>query len=86
MSCSALKAFHTKYKLTDDVEYSLNRGLTFKRDMLPLNKKLEEISMCLRIQIDYFTMLGDYTVLLDIWNEWEEDDVLNERNLYLRVR
>ena len=84
-----MKTFVTKYKL-DSFTPGMH-GLTYKTDQLKNSTKLKEITICFRVNIEYFVILGDYAMLLEMKDGrgWENGTKLKkdqERRLELRIR
>ena len=59
-----LNTFVTKYQL--DTFSHGQHGLTFKTEQKKNATKFKELTMCFRVNIDYFVSLGDYGTLLEI--------------------
>ena len=60
-----MDTFHTSYKLDTEFEQGL-RGLTFKKQMIPTSTKFKEMTICFRIKMDFFTIIGDYIPLFEL--------------------
>lgn len=85
-----MDTFHTSYKLDTEFEQGL-RGLTFKKQMIPASTKFKEMTICFRIKMDFFTILGDYISILDLrdgggWVDGVEVEQFKERTFDFRIR
>ena len=64
--CS-MKVFVTKYNFTGFVpDQNSYNGLTLKRDLLGNPRRLEEMTLCFRVNLEYFLLMGQYSPLLDL--------------------
>ena len=85
-----LDVFHTKYRL--DTEFlSGQRGLTFKQQMIKNSTKFMEMTICFRIKMDFFTIIGDYIPLFELLDGggWENGVLVKkfqERTIDWRIR
>ena len=73
-----LDTFHTLYNIEESFP-SAQRGLTFKRPMIENVTKFQEITICFRVKIDYFTIIGDYIFLVDMIDGGRTERVLDFR-------
>ena len=63
-----LKAFHTHYNKNFSNAYM---GLTLKRGLNARSTNiLKGITVCYRINIDYFPIIGDYINIIRLVHEW----------------
>ena len=85
-----LDTFHTMYDLSTNFVTG-KRGLTLKRQMIENSTKFQEMTVCFRIKMDFFTIIGDYIFLLKMldgggWINGVEVNRFQERTLDFRVR
>ena len=85
-----LQTFRTHYNLENPF-IDGQRGLTLKKEMIPNITKFQEITFCFRLNIDFFTIIGDYIPLLELldgggWDAGVEVEQFQERTVDLRVR
>ena len=85
-----LDAFHTFYNLETDFIVG-QRGLTLKREMIQPQKKFKEMTICFRIKMDFFTIIGDYIPIIDVldgggWVNGVEVEKFQERTFDFRIR
>ena len=85
-----LQTFRTHYNLETPF-IDGQRGLTLKKEMIPNITKFQEITFCFRLNIDFFTIIGDYIPLLELldgggWDAGVEVEQFQERTVDLRVR
>ena len=63
----SMKVFVTNYNFTGFVSDELEfEGLTFKSDRLLPDKKFAEMTICFRINIDFFNVMGQYSSILEL--------------------
>ena len=64
--CTSMNIFVTNYNFSGFVPNELvMTGLTFKADQVVPSENYPEISVCFRINIDYFNAMGQYSSFLD---------------------
>ena len=85
-----MDVFHTFYNLETDFIVG-QRGLTLKREMIQPQKKLKEMTICFRIKMDFFTIIGDYIPIIDLldgggWVNGVEVEKFQERTFDFRIR
>ena len=85
-----MTSFHTKYKIKDDFPEG-QRGLTFKEEMIPTPTKYKEMTICFRVKMDYFTIIGDYISLVELldgggWSNGVEVKQFQERTISFQIR
>ena len=90
ISGQILDAFHTFYNLETNFIVG-QRGLTLKREMIQPQKKFKEMTICFRIKMDFFTVIGDYIPIIDVldgggWVNGVEVEKFQERTFDLRIR
>ena len=73
-----LDTFHTRYNIEESFP-SAQRGLTFKRPMIENATKFREMTVCFRIKMDFFTIIGDYMFLVDMIDGGRTERVLDFR-------
>ena len=73
-----LDTFHTLYNIVEPFP-SAQRGLTFKRQMIENVTKFQEMTICFRVKMDYFTIIGDYIFLVDMIDGGRTERVLDFR-------
>ena len=63
----SMKVFATHYNFTEFVSDELEfEGLTFKSDRQLPDKKFAEMTICFRINIDFFNVMGQYSSILEL--------------------
>ena len=60
-----LKAFRTNYSIQGYLPEG-QLGLTLRREMIPTPTKYKEMTICLRIKMDYFTVTSNYIPILEL--------------------
>ena len=53
----------------DSDPYVRLEGITFKNEMLKDHRNLKEISVCMKIKLDYFPMIGDFVRIIRLSNK-----------------
>ena len=85
-----LDVFHTKYNL--DSKFLIGqRGLTFKQQMIKNSTKFKEMTICFRIKMDFFPIIGDHIPIVQLEDGGGyENGVLvkkfQERKIDFRIR
>lgn len=59
--------------------------------MIPTPTKYQEMTICFRVRMDYFTIIGDYIPLLELldgggWVNGVEVEKFKERTIDFRIR
>lgn len=90
LSGQILDTFHTFYNLETDFIFG-QRGLTLKREMIQPEQKFKEMTICFRIKMDFFTIIGDYISIIDVldgggWVNGVEVEKFQERTFDFRIR
>ena len=90
LSGQILDTFHTFYNLETDFIIG-QRGLTLKREMIQPEQKFKEMTICFRIKMDFFTIIGDYIPIIDVldgggWVNGVEVEKFQERTFDFRIR
>ena len=81
-----MKVFVTKYNFTGFVpDQNSYNGLTLRRDQIVKPRRLEQITLCFRVNLEYFLLMGQYSPLLDLLDGggWEEGRKVEENKLRL---
>ena len=64
--CS-MKVFVTKYNFTGFVpDQNSYNGLTLRRNQIGNPRRLEQITLCFRVKLEYFLLMGQHSPLLDL--------------------
>lgn len=87
-----MKVFVTKYNFTGFVpDQNSYNGLTLKRDQIGNPRRLEEMTLCFRVNLEYFLLMGQHSPLLDLLDGggWEggvnvEEDKLRLLEFYIK--
>ena len=90
VSGETLETFRTHYNLHEPFTLG-QRGLTFKQEMIPNITKFEEFTICFRVNMDFFTIIGSYMPLLELldgggWEGGVEVKQFQERTISFKVR
>ena len=68
--CS-MKVFVTKYNFTGFVpDQNSYNGLTLRSDQIENPRRLEQMTLCFRVNLEYFLLMGQYSPLLDLLGGW----------------
>ena len=70
-----MKVFVTKYNFTGFVpDQNSYNGLTLRRDQIGNPRRLDQITLCFRVKLEYFLLMGQHSPLLDLLDGggWEE--------------
>ena len=67
------------------------RGLTLRREMIQPPQRFKEMTICFRIKMDFFTIIGDYIPIIDLldgggWVNGVEVKKFQERTFDFRIR
>ena len=82
----SIKVFVTKYNFTGFVpDQNSYNGLTLRRDPIGNPRRLEQITLCFRVKLEYFLLMGQHSPLLDLLDGggWEEGVKVEENKLRL---
>ena len=53
----------------DSEPFNFLEGITYKNEMIKDHQNLKEISICMKIKLDYFPMIGDFVRIMRLSNE-----------------
>ena len=68
-----LDVFHTNYTLNDEFKTKY-RGLTYKRQMIDEQVNLEAVTICFRMQMDFFTSIGNYIEIIEMKDGYQTNN------------
>ena len=81
-----MKVFVTKYNFTGFVaDQNSYNGLTLKKDPIGNPRRLEQMTLCFRVNLEYFLLMGQYSPILDLLDGggWEGGVKVEENKLRL---
>ena len=81
-----MKVFVTKYNFTGFVaDQNSYNGLTLKKDPIGNLRRLEQMTLCFRVNLEYFLLMGQYSPILDLLDGggWEGGVKVEENRLRL---